>query len=104
VSYNFHNFFLILNGVSFFVKRCSERKYDKANFGGEVREFPFEDHQAPSFELIFRFCEDLVIRNFLIKIKKILNFINKFNKENWLKENDKNVAGIHCKAGKVTTF
>lgn len=40
--------------------RCSERKYDKSNFKGEVKEFPFEDHQAPSFDLVFRFCEDLV--------------------------------------------
>jgi len=47
-----------------FSHRCSERKYDKSYFNGEVREFPFEDHQAPSFELVFRFCEDLV-RNFL---------------------------------------
>jgi|JI6StandDraft_1071083.scaffolds.fasta_scaffold03168_19 phosphatidylinositol-3,4,5-trisphosphate 3-phosphatase/dual-specificity protein phosphatase PTEN len=39
---------------------CSERKYDKENFEGNVMEFPFDDHMAPPFELIFSFCEDMV--------------------------------------------
>ena len=39
---------------------CSERKYSKEKFEGNVIEFPFEDHNAPPFELIFKCCEDMV--------------------------------------------
>ncbi|CAD8099186.1 unnamed protein product [Paramecium sonneborni] len=60
---------------------CEERKYDHSNFN-QVAEFPFQDHQAPTFSLIYEFCIDL---------------------DNWLKAHEKNVAGIHCKAGKGRT-
>ena len=45
--------------------------------------FPFEDHNAPPFELIMPFCLDM---------------------EEWFAQSPKNVAIVHCKAGKVTVL
>ena len=42
--------------------------------------FPFDDHNAPPYELIEPFCDDI---------------------DAWLTKNPENVAVVHCKAGKV---
>jgi phosphatidylinositol-3,4,5-trisphosphate 3-phosphatase/dual-specificity protein phosphatase PTEN len=61
---------------------CSERGYDAQKFYNRVGVYPFDDHNAPPFDLILSFCRDV---------------------EAWLKEHDENIAVIHCKAGKGRT-
>lgn len=44
--------------------------------------FPFDDHNAPPFELIYQFCDSV---------------------KEWVAQDDENIAVIHCKAGKGRT-
>ena len=57
--------------------------YDPEKFYNRVGTFPFDDHNAPRFELIEELCSD---------IKEFLSI------------DPENVAVIHCKAGKVWCF
>ena len=43
----------LLNGIH------SERFYDPIKFHNRVECFPFDDHNAPPFELIYQFCESV---------------------------------------------
>ncbi|EAR87674.3 PTEN tumor-suppressor protein C2 domain protein (macronuclear) [Tetrahymena thermophila SB210] len=62
---------------------CSEREYNKEEFQNFAH-YPFEDHQAPEFQLIYNFCKDL------------FKFI-------YEEGNGENIAAVHCKAGKGRT-
>jgi len=61
---------------------CSERGYDPMKFYGRAVKYPFDDHNAPPFVLMQPFCEDV---------------------HEYLQEDTRNIAVIHCKAGKGRT-
>lgn len=61
---------------------CSERAYAADRFMNRVALYPFDDHHAPTMDLIDDFCEDAA---------------------KWLGRHPKNAVAIHCKAGKGRT-
>jgi len=61
---------------------CSERKYEPECFNGSVCLFPFDDHNVPCFQ--------------------DMSFLNR-ELGAYLAKDPKNIAGIHCKAGKGRT-
>jgi len=61
---------------------CSERSYDPEKFHNRVECYPFDDHNAPPFELMRVMC---------------------CNASDWVEARPKNVVAIHCKAGKGRT-
>ncbi|XP_021297692.1 phosphatidylinositol 3,4,5-trisphosphate 3-phosphatase and protein-tyrosine-phosphatase PTEN1 isoform X2 [Herrania umbratica] len=61
---------------------CIEEDYDPLHFHGRVEKFPFDDNHVPSLEMMKLFCESV---------------------HSWLSDDPKNIAVIHCMAGKGRT-
>lgn len=56
--------------------------YNYEKFENRVQDFPWEDHHAPSLDLLFQACQHMY---------------------SWLMEDPRNVVAVHCKAGKGRT-
>jgi phosphatidylinositol-3,4,5-trisphosphate 3-phosphatase/dual-specificity protein phosphatase PTEN len=61
---------------------CIERGYEESFFDMRVQRFPFEDHMPPPFSILLPCCQSL---------------------DTFLAKDPKNIAAIHCKAGKGRT-
>ncbi|TPX44817.1 hypothetical protein SeMB42_g03511 [Synchytrium endobioticum] len=62
---------------------CSERCYPSSRFpSAHIAHYPFDDHNPPSVEMFEPFVQDVI---------------------KWLSLHEKNVAVVHCKAGKGRT-
>lgn len=61
---------------------CIEEAYEPSHFHGRVARYPFDDNHVPPLAMIKEFCEDV---------------------DSWLASDPKNIAVIHCMAGKGRT-
>ncbi|KAK2655876.1 hypothetical protein Ddye_008928 [Dipteronia dyeriana] len=61
---------------------CIEESYDPTHFHGRVETYPFDDNHVPPIPMIKLFCESV---------------------DSWLSSDPKNIAVIHCMAGKGRT-
>ncbi|XP_009784409.1 phosphatidylinositol 3,4,5-trisphosphate 3-phosphatase and protein-tyrosine-phosphatase PTEN1 [Nicotiana sylvestris] len=61
---------------------CVEQAYDASHFHGRVERYPMDDNHVPPLQMIKEFCEDVY---------------------SWLSNDPKNIAVIHCMAGKGRT-
>ncbi|XP_073159435.1 phosphatidylinositol 3,4,5-trisphosphate 3-phosphatase and protein-tyrosine-phosphatase PTEN1 isoform X2 [Henckelia pumila] len=61
---------------------CIEENYDASHFEGRVERYPFDDNHVPPISMIKAFCEDV---------------------HSWLSRDPKNIAVVHCMAGKGRT-
>lgn len=61
---------------------CIEEDYDPLHFNGCVERYPFDDNHVPPLSMIKEFCEDV---------------------HSWLVSDPKNIAVVHCMAGKGRT-
>ncbi|XP_059642922.1 phosphatidylinositol 3,4,5-trisphosphate 3-phosphatase and protein-tyrosine-phosphatase PTEN1 [Cornus florida] len=61
---------------------CIEEAYDPSHFHGRVERFPFDDNHVPPLHTIKHFCESVY---------------------SWLSSDPKNIAVVHCMAGKGRT-
>lgn len=48
------------HGGNFMIFNLSGRKYDYSKFQGKVKEYDWEDHQAPALYTIFEICQQAV--------------------------------------------
>ncbi|KAK4751325.1 hypothetical protein SAY87_004807 [Trapa incisa] len=61
---------------------CIEEAYNPMHFHGRVERFPFDDNHVPPLHMVKLFCESVT---------------------SWLSSDPKNIAVIHCMAGKGRT-
>ncbi|GAV65720.1 DSPc domain-containing protein/PTEN_C2 domain-containing protein [Cephalotus follicularis] len=61
---------------------CIEKRYDPSQFYGRAETYPFDDNHVPPLEMIKLFCESV---------------------DSWLSSDPKNIAVVHCMAGKGRT-
>ena len=61
---------------------CIEESYEASHFGGCVERYPFDDNHVPPIAMVKEFCEDV---------------------HSWLSSDPKNIAVVHCMAGKGRT-
>ncbi|CAL5191157.1 unnamed protein product [Lathyrus oleraceus] len=61
---------------------CIEESYDPAHFYGRVEAYPFDDNHVPPLHMVKDFCESV---------------------DSWLSNDPRNIAVIHCMAGKGRT-
>lgn len=61
---------------------CIEEDYDPLHFNGCVERYPFDDNHVPPLSMIKEFCQDV---------------------HSWLAADPKNIAVVHCMAGKGRT-